>query len=288
MTRGFWKEQAAELDWAAPWTRTVDWDNAPFARWFVGGRLNAAVNCVDRHVAAGRGDRVAPHWVGEPAGDTRDLTYAELKEEFCRAANALTELGARTGDRVAIHLPMTPEAVIAMLACARIGAPHTVVFGGFSADALASRLVDRTARIVITADGGYRRGAPSAVKPAVDEAHIKAADQGVTVERVLVVRRTGEEPGSNQRSARIQRSLSPRSSGQVTRTPARLCARSSFSPVMKVWTSSKSCDDTSGPRSGRLPPHVRSQSSRSSPRLCRARSCDAWLRDIAERRKVGT
>src|SRR5262245_21887144 len=189
----FWAEQAERLDWAEKWDRVLDWDNAPFAKWFVGGRLNASYNCVDRHVEAGRGDKVALHWVGEPEGDTRDLTYAELKDEVCRAANALTELGIAAGDRVAIYMPMIPEAIVAMLACARIGAPHTVVFGGFSADALASRIDDCEAKLVITADGGYRRGAPSALKPAVDEARRKAAANGHVVGHVLVVRRTGQE-----------------------------------------------------------------------------------------------
>ena len=186
---GFWAEQAERLDWAQKWDRVLDWDDAPFAKWYVGGRLNAAYNCVDRHVEAGRGDRVAIHWVGEPLDDTRDITYAQLQDEVCRAANALTGLGVRAGDRVAIYLPMIPEAVVAMLACARIGAPHTVVFGGFSADALASRLEDCQAKVVITSDGGYRRGAPSALKPAVDEARTKTD----VVERVVVVRRTGQD-----------------------------------------------------------------------------------------------
>ncbi|GAA4702282.1 acetate--CoA ligase [Nocardioides conyzicola] len=185
----FWAEQAERLDWAQKWDRVLDWDNAPFAQWFVGGRLNASYNCVDRHVEAGRGDKVALHWVGEPLDDTRDITYAQLKDEVSKAANALIELGVQTGDRVAIYLPMIPEAVVAMLACARIGAPHTVVFGGFSADALASRLDDCQAKVVITSDGGYRRGAPSALKPAVDEARTKTD----VVEKVLVVRRTGQD-----------------------------------------------------------------------------------------------
>jgi acetyl-CoA synthetase len=185
----FWEEQAGRLDWSQKWDRVLDWDDKPFAKWFVGGKLNAAYNCVDRHVEAGRGDKVALHWVGEPADDTRSLTYAELKDEVCKAANALVSLGVRTGDRVAIYLPMIPEAVIAMLACARIGAPHTVVFGGFSSDALATRLTDCEARVVITSDGGYRRGAPSALKPAVDEARTKTD----VVDHVLVVRRTGQE-----------------------------------------------------------------------------------------------
>ena len=190
----FWAKQAERIDWGTPPTEVLDWTNPPFARWFADGTLNASVNCVDRHVAAGRGDKVAIHWVGEPADETRDITYAELQDEVCRAANALAGLGVAKGDRVAIYMPMIPETVIAMLACARIGAPHTVVFGGFSADALASRVIDCGAKLVITADGGYRRGAASALKPAVDEAVAKVAetDPGL-VQKVLVVRRTGQE-----------------------------------------------------------------------------------------------
>ncbi|UER53402.1 acetate--CoA ligase [Kineosporiaceae bacterium SCSIO 59966] len=187
---GFWADQARSLlTWSQDFGQTLDWSQAPFAKWFVGGRLNAAYNCVDRHVEAGLGDRVALHFEGEP-GDTRDLTYADLQREVSRAANALTDLGVRTGDRVAIYMPMIPETAVAMLACARIGAPHSVVFGGFSADALRSRIEDAEARVVITADGGYRRGKPSALKPAVDAALAKGAD---SVEHVLVVRRTGQE-----------------------------------------------------------------------------------------------
>ena len=190
---GFWAEQAERISWAEPFTEVLDWSNPPFAKWFVGGRLNAAYNCVDRHVEEGRGDQVAIHFVGEP-GDTRDLTYAQLKDEVSQAANAITELGVEAGDRVAIYLPMIPEAIIAMLACARLGAPHTVVFGGFSSDALASRIEDCGAKLVITADGGYRRGAPSALKPAVDEALVKIDnDTTAIVENVLVVRRTEQD-----------------------------------------------------------------------------------------------
>ncbi len=185
----FWEKQADRLDWDTRWEKVLDWDDPPFAKWFVGGRLNAAYNCVDRHVEAGAGDKVAFHWVGEPEDDTRDLTYAELKDEVCKAANALVELGVETGDRVAIYMPMIPETVIAMLACARLGAPHTVVFGGFSSDALANRLQDCDAQVVVTSDGGYRRGKPSALKPAVDEACEKAGN----VRKVLVVKRTGED-----------------------------------------------------------------------------------------------
>ncbi len=185
---GFWAEQANRLTWAKPWDQVLDWSEAPFARWFVGGKINVAVNCVDRHVEAGLGDRVAIHWEGEP-GDTRTITYAELHREVCRAANALTELGVRSGDRVAIYLPMIPEAAVAMLACARLGAAHSVVFGGFSAEALHSRIDDVGARLVITADGGHRRGAANALKPAVDE----AVALSPSVEKVLVVRRTGQD-----------------------------------------------------------------------------------------------
>ncbi len=188
---GFWAEQAQNLvSWSTPFTEVLDWSKAPVARWFADGRLNACYNAVDRHVEAGLGDRVAIHFEGEP-GDTRTLTYADLQREVSRAANALVALGVRTGDRVAIYLPMIPEAVIAMLACARLGAPHSVVFGGFSAEALNSRIVDAQATLVITADGGYRRGAPSALKPAVDEALTKEA--GSIVRSVLVVRRTGQD-----------------------------------------------------------------------------------------------
>ena len=146
---GFWEEQARALDWAEPWTTALEW-NAPFARWFSGGRLNVSVNCVDRHVDAGLGDRVAFHWEGEP-GDTRTITYRDLQAEVSRAANALLELGVETGTKVAIYMPMIPETVVAMLACARLGAPHTVVFGGFSSDALRDRILDCDARFVITA-----------------------------------------------------------------------------------------------------------------------------------------
>ncbi|WP_422734431.1 acetate--CoA ligase [Micromonospora sp. WMMD558] len=184
----FWAKQADRLTWAKRWDEVLDWSKPPFAKWFVGGRLNVAYNCLDRHVEAGRGDKVAIHWEGEP-GDTRTITYAELHELTCQAANALTGLGVTAGDRVAIYLPMVPEAAVAMLACARIGATHSVVFGGFSADALTNRIQDATAKVVITADGGYRRGKPSALKPTVDE----AVAQCPSVEHVLVVRRTGEE-----------------------------------------------------------------------------------------------
>lgn len=191
---GFWADQARELvTWRTPFTETLDWSEAPVARWFADGTLNAAYNAVDRHVDAGLGDRVAIHFEGEP-GDTRTVTYADLQREVSRAANALASLGVTKGDRVVIYLPMLVESVVAMLACARLGAPHSVVFGGFSADALRSRIADAGAKVVITADGGYRRGAPSALKPAVDEAVApKEGEPATTVEHVLVVRRTEQD-----------------------------------------------------------------------------------------------
>ncbi len=184
----FWAEQAEALSWAERWTEVLDWSERPFAKWFIGGKLNVAYNCVDRHVEAGHGSQVAFHWEGEP-GDTRTITYGDLQREVSKAANALIALGVQTGDRVCIYMPMIPETAVAMLACARIGAPHSVVFGGFSADALASRVQDADARVIITADGGYRRGAAAALKPAVDEAVSKCPD----VRNVLVVRRTGQD-----------------------------------------------------------------------------------------------
>ncbi len=184
---GFWEEEARRLAWGEPWTTALEWE-LPYARWFVGGRLNVAANCVDRHVDAGLGDRVAFHWEGEP-GDTRTITYRDLKADVCRAANALLELGVEKGTKVAIYMPMIPETVVTMLACARLGAPHTVVFGGFSADALRGRILDCDARFVVTADGGYRRGAASALKPAVDD----ALEECPLVRNVLVVRRTGQD-----------------------------------------------------------------------------------------------
>ena len=186
----FWAEQSRELvDWHEDFGEVLDWTNPPFAKWFVGGKLNVAYNCLDRHVLAGNGDRVAINFEGEP-GDSRIFTYAELLAEVSKAANTLTDLGVKSGDRVAIYLPMIPEAVISMLACARLGAAHSVVFGGFSADALHSRIIDAEARVVITADGSYRRAKPTSLKPAVDE----AISQGDTpVEHVLVVKRTGQD-----------------------------------------------------------------------------------------------
>ena len=185
----FWAAQAKRLSWDTPFTEVLDWSGAPVAEWFVGGKLNVAYNCVDRHVDAGRGDRIAIHWEGEPVGDTRTITYAQLKDEVCRAANTLTDLGVVAGDRVAIYMPMVPEAIVAMLACARLGVMHSVVFAGFSATALRARIDDAQAKLVITTDGQYRRGTAVSLKDAVDDA---VAGQRC-VRNVLVVRRTGIE-----------------------------------------------------------------------------------------------
>jgi acetyl-CoA synthetase len=184
----FWAAAASRLTWDTPFAQVLDASDLPFARWFVGGRLNVAVNCVDRHVDAGIGDRPALIFEGEP-GDTRTLTYADLQREVAQAANGLASLGVTAGDRVALYLPMIPEAVIAMLACARLGAMHSVVFAGFSAEALRARIDDAQATVVITADGGYRRGTAAPLKPAVDDAVADAPG----VEHVIVVRRTGGE-----------------------------------------------------------------------------------------------
>ncbi|MGH3448267.1 MAG: acetate--CoA ligase, partial [Nocardioidaceae bacterium] len=184
----YWGKQAERITWAEPFREVLDWSNAPFAKWYVGGKLNAAYNCLDRHVEAGKGDKVAYYFEGE-SGDTRSITYSDLLAEVCQAANALVELGVKTGDRIAIYMPMIPETVVAMLACARLGAPHTVVFGGFSAQALEDRILDCGVQLVITADGGYRRGSPAALKSTVDSALEKCPD----VRNVLVVRRTGQD-----------------------------------------------------------------------------------------------
>src|SRR5947209_2403061 len=185
---GFWARQAAELlDWTEEWHTILEWD-LPFAKWFVGGTLNVSFNCLDRHVAAGHGNQVAYHWEGEP-GDTLTITYAQLLEEVQRTANALTSLGIRKGDRVNIYLGMVPELPIAMLACARIGAPHSVVFGGFSAEALRDRINDAEARLLITADGAWRRGQVVPLKESADNAMAETP----SIERCLVVRRTGQD-----------------------------------------------------------------------------------------------
>ncbi|PPJ08893.1 acetate--CoA ligase [Nocardia nova] len=192
---GFWAEQARRLDWATDFTEVLDWSDAPVARWFADGTLNVAVNCLDRHVAAGKGDRVAIHWVGEP-GDSRDITYRELLREVSCAANYFTSIGLTAGDRVAIYMPMVPEAIVSMLACARLGVIHSVVFAGFSAGALRSRIEDAAAKLVITTDGQYRRGRPAPLKPNVDTA-LAGSSQATSVEKVLVVRRTRHDPNPN-------------------------------------------------------------------------------------------
>uniref|UniRef100_UPI000AE036E6 AMP-binding protein n=1 Tax=Nocardia lijiangensis TaxID=299618 RepID=UPI000AE036E6 len=185
----FWAEQAQRLHWHQTWNQVLDWSEAPVAKWFVEGKLNVAYNCVDRHVLDGHGDQIAIHWEGEP-GDSRDITYTELLAEVSRAANYLTELGLRSGDRVAIYMPMVPEAIVSMLACARLGLTHSVVFAGFSPTALRQRVDDAGARLVITTDGQWRRGTAAPLKAAVDEA---LADGNSSAEHVLVVRRTGSE-----------------------------------------------------------------------------------------------
>jgi acetyl-CoA synthetase len=182
--KAFWARQAQELvSWAKPWDSVCEWD-LPFAKWFVGGQLNVSYNCLDRHVEAGRGDKVAIHFEGEP-GDTRTITYAQLLDEVKKFANALKSLGVQKGDRINIYLPMIPEAAVAMLACARIGAAHSVVFGGFSSQALADRINDAEAKVLITADGGYRRGEVFALKPQADEALANTP----SIQSVVVVQR---------------------------------------------------------------------------------------------------
>jgi acetyl-CoA synthetase len=186
--QGFWANQAAELlDWSTEWHTICEWD-LPFAKWFIGGELNVSYNCLDRHVLAGRGEKVAFHWEGEP-GDTRTVTYAELLDETQRFANVLKGLGVQRGDRVNIYLPMIPEAAVAMLACARIGAAHSVVFGGFSSHSLRDRINDAEAKVLITADGGYRRGEVFPLKPVADE----ALGETPSITGVVVVRRGGNE-----------------------------------------------------------------------------------------------
>ncbi|BAN03860.1 acetate--CoA ligase [Ilumatobacter coccineus] len=184
----FWARQATELvSWSKPWDTVLDWQ-LPDAKWFVGGELNVSYNCIDRHVEAGKGDKVAFHWEGEP-GDTRTITYAELLDEVSQFANVLKGLGVEQGDRVNIYMPMIPEAAVAMLACARIGAPHSVVFGGFSSQSLADRIDDAQAKVLITADGGYRRGEVFPLKPAADE----ACEASSSIEHVVVVKRGGND-----------------------------------------------------------------------------------------------
>lgn len=185
---GWWSEQAEALTWQKKWDTVLDWSDAPFAKWFIGGKINAAENCLDRHVNEGKGDDVAIHWVGEP-GDKRDVTFSELLAETCQFANALKANGIKAGDRVLIYMPMVPEAAVAMLACARIGAVHSVVFGGFSATSIKDRLEDSEANAVITADGGWRRGSVVPLKANVDEA-LESYDG---VDKVFVLKRCENE-----------------------------------------------------------------------------------------------
>ncbi len=184
---GYWADWAKQLEWSHPWTQVLDW-KPPHAKWFLGGKLNASVNCLDRHVRAGRGGRVALIWEGEPPGEVRRITYGELHADVNKFANVLKGLGVARGDRVAIYLPMVPEVAVAMLACARIGAVHTVVFGGFSAESLRDRINDAGAKLLITADGGYRRGAIVPLKQNADDAVAGTP----SIEHVIVLRRTGQ------------------------------------------------------------------------------------------------
>jgi acetyl-CoA synthetase len=191
---GFWAEQAEQLRWMKPWDQVLEW-NLPFAKWFVGGQLNVADNCLDRHVEAGGGDKVAYHWEGEP-GDTRTITYEQLRDDVARFANALKSIGVQKGDRVNIYMGMVPELPVAMLACARLGAAHSVVFGGFSADALRDRINDAEAKVLITQDEGWRAGKVVPLKQNADDA---VADTP-SIEKVVVLRRTGNDvPWNDQR-----------------------------------------------------------------------------------------
>ena len=185
---GFWSEQAEALDWSEKWDTVLDDSNPPFYKWFTGGKLNASYNCVDRHVEAGNGDRVAFYWHGEE-GEEREVTYADLHRDVQRLANALKDRGIGQGDVVGIFLPMIPEVVVAMLACARIGAPHNVVFGGFSADSVKERMQFSDATALITVDGARRKGKTAAVKSAVDDF---LADVP-SIETVVMVKNTGDD-----------------------------------------------------------------------------------------------
>ena len=192
----FWAHQARELSWNTDFSEVLDWSNAPFARWFVGGTINVAVNCIDRHVAAGNGERVAIHWVGEP-GDSREITYGQLLSDVGKAANYFTEIGLTAGDRVAIVMPMIPEAIVAMLACARLGLVHLAVFPDVSAEVLRSHLDDAQAKLLITSDGQYCRGARTPLKSIVDDALAGNDIPCASVETVIVARRTGDDVESN-------------------------------------------------------------------------------------------
>ncbi|HET7516904.1 MAG TPA: acetate--CoA ligase, partial [Actinomycetes bacterium] len=191
---GFWAEEGGRLRWTRPWDQVLEWD-LPFAKWFAGGQLNVSDNCLDRHVDAGGGDKVAYHWVGEP-GDTRAITYQQLRDDVARFANGLRSIGVRKGDRVNIYMGMVPELPVAMLACARLGAAHSVVFGGFSADALRDRINDAEAKVLITQDEGWRAGKEVPLKRNADAAVAEAP----SIEQVVVLRRTGNDiPWDDQR-----------------------------------------------------------------------------------------
>src|SRR5688572_21586896 len=200
---GFWARFASELEWNRKWTTVLDWSNPPHAKWFVGGQLNASVNCVDRHIKTARRNKAALIWEGEP-GDRRTLTYFDLYRQVCACANVLKSLGVAKGDRVAIYMPLVPELAIAMLACARIGAPHSIVFGGFSAESLRDRINDAQCKVLVTADGGYRRGAFLPLKKIADD----AVEGAPSIEHVIALRRhpvgdslepTKEVPGALRR-----------------------------------------------------------------------------------------
>src|SRR6195256_5974699 len=185
----FWSQEANQrISWFRPWKSLYEW-KPPYAKWYLGGKLNVCFNCVDRHVEAGRGDKVAYFWEGEPEDDRREITFADLQREVVRFANALTDLGVEKGTPVAIYMGMIPELPVAMLACARLGAPHTVVFGGFSAESLSDRMNDMGCEALITQDEGWRKGSPVPLKRNVDDALAQAA----TVKKAIVLRRTGNE-----------------------------------------------------------------------------------------------
>ena len=224
----FWAEQANRLSWATPFSQVLDWSAAPFAKWFTDGKLNVTYNCVDRHVVAGNGDRVAIHWEGERVGEDRTLTYSDLLTEVSKAANALAGLGLVAGDRVAIYLPMIPEAIVAMLACARLGVLHSVVFAGFTATALGARIADAEAKLLITADGQFRHGKPEPLKEAADQA---VADTS-TIEHVLVVRRTGVDVPVDAGTRRV---VARRRRLGIARTPAE--AFDAEHPLFLLYTS---------------------------------------------------
>src|SRR5689334_16510940 len=192
----FWARFARELDWSKPWDRVLEW-NPPHAKWFVGGKINASVNCIDRHLVGARRNKAAIIWEGEP-GDTRTLTYYDLHRQVSQFANVLKSLGIKKGDRVALYLPLIPELAISMLACARIGAVHSVVFGGFSAESLRDRINDSSCRLLVTADGGYRRGSIVPLKKVSDE----AVSGTPSIEHVVVVQRAGDKVAIDMESGR--------------------------------------------------------------------------------------